>query len=208
MRCLVRPTMALALLVVTAALAAAQADAPPERWQIQATGPVTVTMDAGEAVTAAWARSSDGAWHRLEALATDGRIELALGAEQIRGGSALVVINPPEWLNLEDAEPPAVIRFTIDGVDHADSRQVALGWSEAMPHTIGLAVQDEHNRIDPASARVTVGGRALRPGDPGVRFVPHGEKAGTLEVDLRQMDSRWICARWRTSRRRFVRRWT
>ncbi len=169
-------------LALIAGLAPAQESPGVERWRVQATAPVTLTMEAGGAVTGAWARSADGAWHELETIAEDGRIGLTLGAEELRGGSALVIINPPEWLDLDDARPPAVVRFVIDGIDYAGEASANLGWIGRLPREIALAVQDEHNRIDRGSARVSVGGVVLRPGDSGVRYDPHGEMAGTLRV--------------------------
>jgi len=179
------PAVALALI---AGIALAQEGPTVERWRVQATGPVTLTMGAAGAVTGAWARSTDGAWHQLETTAADGRIGLTLGAEALRGGSALVIINPPDGLDLDDVEPPAVVRFTIDSIDYAGEANVDLGWIADMPGEIALAVQDEHNRIDLGSARVTAGGTILRPGEPGVQFGPHGEMAGTLRVRPGQIE--------------------
>lgn len=174
--------------VIAVSLAVAQGTATVERWQVQATGPVTITMDEADTGTGVWARSSDGAWHKLEAGTRDGAIVISLSAAQMRGGSALVVINPPPWLQMDDAEPPAVVRFTIDGVNHAQESEVQLGWTDRMPREVVLAVQDELNPLDPSSPQVRFLGRTLRPGDPGVQFIPHGERAGTLRVRVRALE--------------------
>ncbi|MGD9496791.1 MAG: discoidin domain-containing protein [Armatimonadota bacterium] len=187
MRSLTRLLTSVALLATAAAGLLAQGDGPPQRWQVQATGPVTLSLHAA-AADAAWARSADGAWHQLQISPGDGQITLTLSAQQLQGGAALVVIDPPEWLNLDDAEPPAVVRFTIDRLDYAAQESVDLGWTASVPYAVTLAVQDEHNPIDPASVRVSVAGTVLRPGDRGVRFVPHGQRAGTLHVSPRQIE--------------------
>ncbi len=179
---------ALALPMLPPAASLAQEGRAPDRWQVQATGPVRLTMEAGEPITSAWARSGDGTWHRLDPAPRDGAVELSLGPDQLQGGSALVVINPPEWLHMDDAEPPAVVRFSIDGASHPDADRVALGWIESLPGIMILGVRDEHNPIDRDSIRVAVLGRTLRPGDAGVTFSPHGQTEGTLRVDLREID--------------------
>lgn len=183
-------SLALAVALSLAAPSFAQdAPAAPERWQVQATGPVTLTMGAGRQLTGAWARSADGAWHRLTTTPHDGRIEMTLGPEEIRGGSALIVINPPPWLNLEDAQPPAVVRFAVSSLDYTADTEVTLGWIEDIPESIVLAVRDDANPIDPGSIRVSANGTILRPGDPGVGFEAQGEREGALRVRPGQIDA-------------------
>lgn len=171
-----------AVVIIAAAALAQDAPRAPERWLVQATGPVTLTMEAGQDLNAAWARSTDGAWHRLRTTARDGCVEMALGPDEIRGGSALIVINPPEWLDLEDDQPPSVTAFTIAGVDYTAETRVALGWIEQLPERVLLEVRDEANPIDPRSVTVMAAGRLLRPGDPGVRFSRPKPRRGRLQI--------------------------
>lgn len=177
-----------ATIALTALSFAQEAPIAPERWLVQATGPVTLTMDTGAEITA-WARSADGTWSRVPVSAHEGRVEMTLGPEEIRGGSALIVINPPQWLDLEDAQPPTVTAFRVDGVECTADTEVTLGWIEDVPESIVLAVRDDANPIDPGSVRVTANGTVLRPGDPGVQFEPEGERAGTLRVRPGQIEA-------------------
>lgn len=180
------PAIVVALALTAAALAQ---DAPraPERWVVQATGPVTLTMEVGKQITA-WARSADGEWHRVAITAREDRVELALGPEEIRGGAALIVIDPPRWLDLEDAQPPTVVRFVVNSRNHTADTEVNLGWIEELPETIVLVARDDANPIDPRSVCVSANGAALRPGDPGVRFELRGERQGRLLVRPGQID--------------------
>ncbi|MGC9317765.1 MAG: discoidin domain-containing protein [Armatimonadota bacterium] len=179
-------TIAVAAAVVGSSVAAQQVEI--ERWRVQATGPVTVTMQATDEVGDVWARDAAGTWHRLEVERRDGRLAMSLGPEQTSGGSVLVVIDPPRWLEMDDARPPEVVRFTVGGRSFAGQTQAALGWTEELPGRVMLAVRDEKNPLDPASITVTVQGRTLRPGDGGVSFTAHDERSGTLKILPQQIE--------------------
>ncbi|MEA3400287.1 MAG: discoidin domain-containing protein [Armatimonadota bacterium] len=181
-------TLAIGVAAIVVASSAAAQQVKIETWRVQATGPVTLTMQASGEVGAVWARDAAGTWHRLEVERRDGRLAMSLGPEQISGGSALVVIDPPQWLEMDDAQPPEVVRFTVGGRSYADQSQAALGWTEELPGRVMLAVRDEKNPLDPASMTVTAQGRTLRPGDAGVSFAAHDERSGTLKVLPREIE--------------------
>lgn len=158
-----------------------------QQWSVQGTAPVRVTVPAAEAPRTVWARAGDGRWSELSPSFREGRIELALTAEHLAGGSALVVLDPPEWLSLEDSGPPDVREFAIDGQDVSGSESVELGWLNDLPGSITLRVEDEHNPIDRDSIAVRSSVGLLRPREAGVTFEPDGVRGGTLTVRPREI---------------------
>lgn len=158
-----------------------------EQWSIAGTAPVRVSLPAAGAPGTIWARSGDGSWAELSPRVHDGRIEFTLSAQNLRGGSALVVVDPPEWLSLEDDGPPEVELFSVDGEDYTGRETVDLGWLDELPRTLVLRVRDADNPLDRDSVQVRSSAGTFRPRDPGVTFVPDGVRAGTLTVEPEQL---------------------
>ncbi len=180
-----RGKIAVALTALVATLITvpqASAERAVQQWSIQGTAPVRVTLPAADAPRTAWARAGDGAWAQLAPICREGRVEFTLGAENLRGGSALVVLDPPEWLSLADAGPPAVELFSIDGKEMTARESVDLGWLGEMPRTLVLRVRDADNPLDRDSVQVRSSAGLFEPRDPGVTFEPDGLRAGTLTV--------------------------
>jgi hypothetical protein len=172
------------LLAVTVGAAQEQPRQPVVSYVVQSTGPVTLTIPVAAPAKTAWARGAEGKWSQLEPQMLDGAVELRLGAEELHSGATLVVLDPPAWLNLQDAEPPGVLRFQVDRDDLGATEQISFRWVEQAPRRILLEVEDAGNPLDPASITVTAGGKLFRPGDAGVTFTPAGERRGTLEVNI------------------------
>lgn len=178
----------IAMIAVLTTVLPAHAGPGIQQWSVQGTAPVRITLPATDAPGTAWARAADGSWTQLAPRATDGRIEITLSAEQLGGGSALIVLDPPEWLSLEDAGPPTVERFAIDGRKITDRESVDLGWLQRMPETILLSVRDADNPLDRDSIRVRSSVGLLTPRATGVVFEPDGIRAGTLTVNPREVE--------------------
>jgi hypothetical protein len=152
------------------------------QWSIHGTAPVTVTLPDGDAPRSAWARTADGQWTKLSPQSDDGRLQLHLTAEQLRGGSALLVLDPPRWLSLEDAGPPEVTMFEVGGKSYTGRERVELGWLNDLPGAIVMRVEDADNPIDRDSVRVRSSVGLLSTRSEGVTFRPDGIRAGTLMV--------------------------
>ncbi|MFW5867782.1 MAG: hypothetical protein ACOCX2_08205, partial [Armatimonadota bacterium] len=83
-----------------------------QQWSVRGTAPVTVTLPVADAPRQAWVRAADGSWAELSPRADDGRLHVELTPEHLAGGSVLIVLDPPGWLSLDDAGPPAVESFS------------------------------------------------------------------------------------------------
>lgn len=181
--------LAVAALLATVTIGPqAHAQTDTRQWSIQGTAPVLVTLPVEVEPRSAWARAADGRWTEISPRTQNGRIELELSAEQLAGGSALIVLDPPEWLELEDAGPPDVELFAVDGEDMTDHSHVDLGWLNELPETVVLRVRDADNPLDRRATRVRTPVGLLMPRDEGVQFEPHGVRAGTLTVHPQQIE--------------------
>jgi len=165
-------------LMVAASMALADESRPtPLSYLVQSVGPVEVTLAVAGRVQRASVGSPGAGWRDIEPGQQEGRITLQLGAGDLHEGRAIIVLDAPKWLDLNDAEPPAVKRFEVDGKPCTD--EVAnLGWVAQPPETVVLEVEDAANPIDPRSVRVEYAGRRLRaPDDPGLKVTVNGRRA-------------------------------
>lgn len=189
-----RTWLVLVCVSVTAALTARtalpQQDETREQivsYVVQSTGPVSLTIPVQAATKAAWVRAAGGNWQPLAAKVRDGAVELRLEAEHLHSGATILVLDPPPWLNLDDSEPPGVLRFEVDGQEMQGPAEVSLGWVEEAPKQILLEVEDALNPLDLGSICVTFGGQVYRPGETGVRFAAEGQKRGAVKVNVRAL---------------------
>ncbi len=104
-------------------------------------------------------RAGDGSWHELEASIDDGRIRIHLGPDAVPGGSAVIVVNKPEWMVLEDTEPPALEGLTVNGASRPIvPTAINLGSLTADQAQIVLDIADDHNPIAADRLYFTLGG--------------------------------------------------
>ncbi|MGI5820299.1 MAG: hypothetical protein ACOX9R_19605 [Armatimonadota bacterium] len=187
MRIAIRP-LVVALIAALIVGPHACAQLAVEQWAIDGTAPVRVTLPAEDAPLSVWARAGDGSWTRIAPDVRDGRLMLQLTARQLAGGSALVVLDPPAWLSLEDAGPPKVELFAVDGADITGRQSIDLGWLNEMPGVIVLRVRDEDNPLDRGSIHVRTPAGVFTPRAEGVDFAPEGVRGGTLTVRPRELE--------------------
>ena len=175
--------IAMCLMVAVSATNSALADARqrPVSYVVHSVGPVQLTLGAPEEIKRASIGSAADGWRHVDDAWEDGKLSLKLSADDLRAGVATIVLDAPKWLDMSDSEPPAVLRFAVDGTTCSDTL-LDLGWVLRAPETIVLEVRDALNPLDRASVRVEYSGQALRPGDPGVRFRSKGPRHGRLEL--------------------------
>ena len=179
----------IAVLLLPMVVAEAQQSVRIQQWSVHGTAPLTLTLPVEQRPASVKARSADGTWHTLRPGVSEGAVEIVLGPEQMAGGPVRIVIDPPNWLVLDDAGPPAVELFAVDGQDFTSRHNVSLGWVGRLPETIVVQVRDDANPIDRGSLRVNTSVGSFRPRDEAVTFEPDGLLAGTLTVNLREIES-------------------
>ncbi len=129
-------------------------------------------------------RGGDGEWVEVEA-ETDGDVlSFTITPEQAAGGRALVVINKPDWMVLDDAEPPRVTGYTVgeETIELGPEGAIDLGALGDDERRITLDVSDNANPIDTGSVALRVTGGAdatftVSEDDPEAH-------AAVVEVDL------------------------
>lgn len=133
------------------------------------------------------ARQADGAWIELQAAEHDDTIGFSVTPAEADGGRALMVINKPAWMVLDDETPPRVVSYSVadaaaesvsaDEVIAIDSLRAAAG-----ERRITFELSDDANPIDVNAARLRVEGRPdVR---PQIVDEDRDARTATLSVDL------------------------
>lgn len=109
-------------------------------------------------------RGADGSWTQLAAQTEGEVIRFTIGPEQAPGGRALVVINKPEWMVLEDEQAPRVLQVTVGERELAPGEEGAVELGQLPAGTVRLTVKvaDDANPVDPASVSVVGAGSGLK----------------------------------------------
>ncbi len=106
-------------------------------------------------------RGADGHWIEIEAQTDGDIVSFTITPEQAAGGRALVVINKPDWMVLDDAEPPRVIGYTLgdETIELSPGAAIELG-AVGDGTRISLDIADNANPIDVNSLALRVTGGA------------------------------------------------
>lgn len=148
---------------------------------------ILLTLAAG-----AWAqdgtvhlRLGDGAWTELAADTEGGTVHFTITPEQAPDGRALVVINKPDWMVLEDDAAPTITSLTVDGetVELGEGGAIDLGERPTGTLTLVLDLSDDKNPIDASSVRIETGVSSL-PVEVTEADLPETETSGTLTLVL------------------------
>ncbi|GEM_PF-4292983 len=136
---------------------------------ISATMTVLLITAAGCFAASAHLRQADGSWVELDAIEADGSVGFTITPEQADGGRALVVINKPQWMVLEDETPPTITGCEVAG----EARDLAPGDGPLTIEGLGddpegrrlvVRISDDANPLDAAGAILQMEGRpAVRP---------------------------------------------
>ncbi|MFP3902998.1 MAG: hypothetical protein ACLFWB_02030 [Armatimonadota bacterium] len=118
-------------------------------------------------------QAADGSWASMDAPVEDGRLKIHITPESAPNGEALLVINKPEWMVLDDTEPPQLNGLKVNG----NARPVSLpslhlGTLGGETAEVIVAASDAKNPLSPDSLRFELYDRPdvdiqIDPGDIG-----------------------------------------
>lgn len=132
-------------------------------------------------------RGSDGQWHEVEVTTEGDIVSFTISPELIGDGKAVVVINKPDWMVLDDTQAPRVVRATVGGetLEPSPDTGLDLGALGEDEMRITLELRDDANPIDTASAALRIDG------GPSVPITVIAEDrnthTATVELDLSEL---------------------
>ena len=177
-------TAVLALFVSGLAAGESQTRDRIECYRIQTTCSVTLMVPAKPGTSHAAYRDAQGKWKQLRGEVVNGALKVSLKVEDLKRGETFLVLDVPEWLELDDSQPPAVLRFEIDGKPVETGKNADLGTITEPVKSVVLEFEDQENPIDPSSLAVIVDGRRSGPSDPGIAYHAVSKRRGVLTCDL------------------------
>lgn len=118
-------------------------------------------------------RAADGSWKSMEAPTEDGRLKIHITAENAPDGNALLVINKPDWMVLDDQAPPELVGLKANGNPRpAAMETMHLGTLGSESLEAIIAVKDEKNPLSPESLQFSLSSHPeavvdIQPGEIG-----------------------------------------
>ena len=106
-------------------------------------------------------RTGPPPWRPLPAQGTDHAVTFRLEPSQTTAGHALVLINPPPHMDINDTTPPRIVGLFVDGREKAPASNLFLGRGNWQPKQVTIVVGDRENGVALPSAVCAVDGRAL-----------------------------------------------
>ncbi len=157
-----------------------------------------ICLAAMTAADTVYYRTADGSWASTEAPVENGRLKITIGADAAPDGRAVLVINKPEWMVLDDTLPPELTGAEVNGVALPAVDTLDLGVLSAAAAEIIVAVKDDKNPIgaatasfaldDAPAAKITTDTTGLGPAQTTGRLVinladlPAGRYSGRLTL--------------------------
>lgn len=101
-------------------------------------------------------RAPDGTWVEIAIEQRDGIVGFTITPDQTEAGRATVVVNKPDWMVLDDEEPPRVTGYAIGGrIGQEMEEALNLGGLGDEQRMLTVEIADDANPIDTGSARLT-----------------------------------------------------
>ncbi|NSW57223.1 MAG: hypothetical protein HPY44_14510 [Armatimonadetes bacterium] len=102
-------------------------------------------------------QAADGKWERVRSGVVDGRLVVNIEPPGTPGGRTRLVLDKPEWMTLDDNEPPLVTAAQLDDQGLDVGEVIDLGVSDGHPAELSVGVVDAANPIDLARASLSLG---------------------------------------------------
>ena len=181
-----RYVLAMAATALTAAVAGDKA--PVRTYQLELMAPVDIRLPIEGDIREVRYRNADGKWRLLPTKVEGAVLHVHVDLPDVRDGRTTLLLGAPEGVDLDDCEPPGVVRFEVDGVAYGSVDTVALGGVEATPATMSVEVRDALNPLRRESLSVVVNGRQLAADATSeVSFDSRSERHAVITVDLKAL---------------------
>ena len=93
-------------------------------------------------------RQADGSWAKMEAAVKDGRLEIKIAPQAAPNGEAILVINKPKWMVLEDTAAPTLAGLKVNGTSRPSSTQeLNFGCLGGETAEVIVGIKDNKNPI-------------------------------------------------------------
>ena len=156
-------------------------------YRLQTMGALQISIPVDPGITEAKYRTADGKWRALPGQIKDGVLQLSIELSDIENGRTTLLIGVPKGVNMDDQQPPTVVRFEVDGTSYGAVNTVNLGGVKKGPEKVVIEVKDKLNALQLKSLRVNVNGKAMTASEPGIAFQPTDPKSGVITIDLKQL---------------------
>ncbi|OGV73244.1 MAG: hypothetical protein A3K19_23665 [Lentisphaerae bacterium RIFOXYB12_FULL_65_16] len=156
-------------------------------YRVQMQGAVQIALPVPTGVTQALFQAGDAQWRPVQGEVRDNVLRFSLDPKDIPTGRTTLLIGKTDSIDLTDTEPPAVVRFVVDGADHGAVPNVALGGVERVPATVVIEIADKLNALKPTSLAVGVNGQPVAVSGEGVTFEQRDPKRAIITLDLAKL---------------------
>jgi len=93
----------------------------------------------------------------MEAPVKDGRLQIEIGPQIAPGGEAILVVDKPKWMVLDDTTPPELSGLKVNGTSRPSSTDtLALGCLTSDTAELIVGIKDDNNPISAADARFSL----------------------------------------------------
>ncbi len=132
-------------------------------YEVRATSSVRLRLPVSSTTGRVLFLDAADTWQRARTEQDGGARTIHLEAAEMKAGRTLLLIDPPEGLDLNDREAPVLKDLAVDGTFHAPADLVDLGILGVPPRRIGAAFVDRGCFVSPASITALLDGRKLAP---------------------------------------------
>ncbi|MFP3904066.1 MAG: discoidin domain-containing protein [Armatimonadota bacterium] len=150
------------------------------------TMPTQFTMPAAGPASQVFIKAGSGEWTPAEYETINSSLRFHLDPGALGSSDIMLLINPPEDLDMNDRTPPTLTGVKVDGKALPAKDDIHLGLSEDAPRMLKFGLADAENAVDETSVEVTLNDRPLD--DRAVTVTPITLQKATVTVDLGEVD--------------------
>jgi hypothetical protein len=156
-------------------------------YRIQTMGSLQMSLPVAEDTAEVMYRDARGEWRVLDGCIQGGVLRFDLDLADICNGRTMLLLDPPKWVNLDDQQPPEVIRFEIDGISYGPISSVAMGGVDVAPEQLLLEVEDKDNWLRTRSLSVNAAGKAHGLSHPAIALERINSRHAIITADLKHL---------------------